>query len=102
MTKTRQPDPIPLADDLTPATPAEAARNARLMLAAAHEALGQNGFRNIRVDQWEHPETKILVETGYTYGETRLTVHDGQSKWDMRLTGRDHGEFRRFRKLAEI
>lgn len=81
-------------------SPAAAAEIARAMLTDAVGLLRESGFANIRFDQWEHPTTKVMVETGYTYGETRLTVHDGGEVSDLRLTGRSSREFNRFRRLA--
>lgn len=84
-------------------SPAGAALRARVMLTAATEVLSRNGFDHIRFDQWENPKTSILVETGYTYGETRLTVHrPGETPYDFRLTGRSQAEYDEFKVRAGV
>lgn len=90
-----------------PDTPAGWADQARDCLTLAHQLLPRAGYRPIRIDQWEHPETKVLVETGYTYGETRLTVHawkgDRPEVTDLRVTGPSGNDrFRTFRQLANV
>lgn len=54
---------------------ADRARDARQRLTAARSLLAELGYEQIRFDQYEHPVSRTLVETGYTYGETRLVVH---------------------------
>ena len=70
------------------------ARVARLSLGTALGRLANAGYEQTRFDQWVNPKTGVMVETGYTYGETRLTVHGpavdgGESVTDFRLVGGD-------------
>lgn len=76
-----------------PTTPAERAQDARACLSAARIRLSKLGYVQTRFDQYEHPVSKTMVETGYTYGETRLVVHIWHPDWvspekvDFRLCG---------------
>jgi len=69
------------------------ARAARLSLGTALDRLRRAGYEQTRFDQWRNRKTGVLVETGYTYGETRLTVHTVQNDApvvvDFRLVGGD-------------
>lgn len=71
------------------------ARVARLSLGTALDRLRKAGYQQIRFDQYRHPKTGVLVETGYCYGETRLTVHVPKPDYvspevtDFRMTGGD-------------
>jgi hypothetical protein len=86
-----------------------AATRSRLAVATAQSLLTAAGYEKIRVDQHLHPETRKMVETGYVYGEARLTVHVPRQDYvspevfEFRLTG--HGShadrFREFRALAD-
>lgn len=67
----------------------------RMTLEAARRTLDAAGYEQIRFDQWQHPETQTMVETGYTYGEARLVVHVMHPDWvspetvDFRMVGGD-------------
>lgn len=80
--------------DLTdPARKVVSARAAQALqaLRIARARLVEDGYEQIRFDQYQHPATKVMVETGYTYGETRLVVHgwkgDRPEITDFRLVG---------------
>lgn len=75
------------------------ARVARLSLGTALDRLRKAGYEQTRFDQWRNPKTGVMVETGYCYGETRLTVHSpavdgGESVTDFRLVGGDQQSVR--------
>lgn len=88
------------SDKTRPETPAEAAREARAQLSAARALLFAAGFEQVRVDQLQCGP--IMVETGYVYGETRLTVHKPGLRRDFRLTGYNDSEFEEFRNLIAV
>ena len=81
-------------------TPAEAAAEAQAQLVLARQLMLDAGFNQVRVDQLECGP--IMVETGYVYGETRLTVHKPSSRIDLRLTGWSIDQFDRFRELVMV
>ena len=76
------------------------ATKARMTLEAARRWLGSCGFEKIRVDQYQHPDTRVMVETGYTYGEARLVVHNPKPGYvspivsDFRMVGGDDNALR--------
>lgn len=81
-------------------TPAKAARKAQAQLSAARALMLGDGFDQARVDQLLKGD--VLVETGYVYGETRLTVHKPGVRRDFRLTGYNDSDFEEFRALIAI
>jgi len=94
---------------LYPNTPAGWATQARDCLKLALAQLTASQYRQVRIDRWEHPQTKTVIETGYAYGETRLTVHETREEYaspvvtDIRVTGPSGNEqFRTFRRLAGV
>jgi len=83
------------------------ATEARMTLEAARRWLKSCGFEQVRIDQYRHPETQVVVETGYTYGEARLVVHGptsapGKSTTDFRMVGgNDNAErYQVFKKMV--
>lgn len=81
-----------------PDTPAKAAHEARRQLTEAIARLRSAGFEQIRVDQLA--AGPVMVEIGYVYGESRLTVHKESGVTDFRLTGYEHDKFDQFLELA--
>lgn len=85
---------------------ARAARRAHTAGISARDALADAGFRQIRIDRFEHPKTRMLVEYGHTYGESRLTVAnaDGKLIRDYRFIGQESqdGELDEFRRLITL
>jgi len=69
------------------------ALEARSALGFARTLMAKAGYLQTRFDQYQHPDRKTMVETGYTYGETRLVVHISrggsfeQPPVDVRLVG---------------
>lgn len=72
------------------------ARVARLTLDVARRMLTAHGYQQVRFDQYQHPKTRVMVETGYTYGESRLVVHHPKAAGpvDFRLVGGDTNKTR--------
>lgn len=87
--------PFTLTDPARKVVSARAAQ-ALQALRVARTRLVEDGYEQIRFDQYQHPATKVMVETGYTYGETRLVVHEPHSDYvspvvtDFRLVGGEH------------
>lgn len=83
--------------------PAEAARAARSQLSAAVALIQKQGFKKIRFDQYEH-HCGTVVETGYVYGESRLTVTlpDGTPMREFKLTGHSLDVFNEFKDLVLV
>lgn len=79
------------------------AADAKSQLTAALALMETNGFERIRVDQLQGPDGTI-VETGYVYGESRLTVlsRDGEPVHEFRLNGRSPHRFNQFKELVGI
>lgn len=69
------------------------ADQSRQALATAVQQMLDAGYRQIRFDQYRHPETGVMVETGYAYGEARLVVHENRPDYaspvvtDFRMVG---------------
>lgn len=86
------------------------ALTARMTLEAARRVLDGAGYKQIRFDQWQHPKTRTLVETGYTYGEARLVVHEFRPNYvspvvtDFRMVGGETNSERyaEFKKRAGV
>jgi hypothetical protein len=80
-------------DDPARTAVAERALEARCALGFARTLMAKAGYQQIRIDQYQHPDRKTMVETGYAYGETRLVVHisrGGSFEYpptDLRLVG---------------
>ena len=88
------------AEDLDVISAPEAARVAREQMSEARRLLIEAGFKQTRVDQLTCGP--VMVETGYTYGESRLTVHVGGQVHKLLLFGRDTEQFDRFRDLVMV
>lgn len=82
----------------------QAAVDARSQLSAARALMLKVGYTPGRMYQLVCPTTGMVVETGYTYGESRLTVRtsDGRYAGEYRLNGRSTVEFDAFKQLASL